>query len=172
MSLRRPLGVSAGVVGLVLAWLGGVAIVQLTGAVAVLIVLAATSVGAAIAAVVGWWSLGSIRIGAPSAPALVERDASFPIELPIASRRRVWVELRRGTEVIASGWTDDDRFVGTAATERRGDRSDRGASPGHRSAGTVVVGSDERDRHRSDRGRRAGQRRTCGRPTVESVRRR
>ena len=120
VSLRRPLGVSAGVVGLVLAWLGGVAIVQLTGAVAVLIVLAATSVGAAIAAVVGWWSLGSIRIGAPSAPALVERDASFPIELPIASRRRVWVELRRGTEVIASGWTDDDRFVGTAATERRG----------------------------------------------------
>ncbi|MEQ9162385.1 MAG: hypothetical protein RLN74_06730, partial [Ilumatobacter fluminis] len=120
MSLRRPLGVSAGVAGLVLAWLGGVAIVQLTGAVAVLIVLATTAIAAIVAGVAGWLALGNVRVGEPSMPSLVERGVPVAFELPVRSDRPVWVEVRDGDAVVASGWTDGVRLINTAMFGRRG----------------------------------------------------
>ena len=120
VSARRPLGVSAGVVGLVLAWFGGVAIVQLTGAVAVLVMLAATAVGGLVAVSAGWLALGKVVIGELTAPSLVERGVEFAFELAVDSRRPVWVELRRGAETIAAGWSDGARLHGVATTDRRG----------------------------------------------------
>lgn len=120
VSLRRPLGVSAGVAGLVLAWLGGVAIVQLTGAVAVMIVLATTAIAAIVAGVAGWLALGNVRVGEPSMPSLVERGVPVAFELPVRSDRPVWVEVRDGDAVVASGWTDGVRLINTAMFGRRG----------------------------------------------------
>ena len=124
VSLRRPLGVSAGVAGLALAWLGGVAIVQLTGAVAVLIVLATSAVAAVVAGFAGWSALGRVRVGDLSAPALVDRGVPFPVEIPVHSERPMWVELRSDDDVLMSGWTDGERLAGRATIDRRGAVSD------------------------------------------------
>jgi transglutaminase-like putative cysteine protease len=120
VTLRRPFGVSAGTVGLVLAWLGGLAIVQLTGAVAVLILLAAGVVATVAAAVAGWSALGTVQVGSPRLPTLVTQGEEFPIEVPVTSRRPVWVEVRRGAENVAAGWSDGERFTSTASTAGRG----------------------------------------------------
>ena len=124
VTVRRPFGLSAGTVGLVLAWLGGAAIVQLTGALAVLIMLAVGLAAATVAVVSGWWALARVDVGPVRSPALVTQGEAFPIEFPVSSRRRLWVEVRRGSEVVASGWSDSSRFAASATTARRG-RIDR-----------------------------------------------
>jgi transglutaminase-like putative cysteine protease len=120
VTLRRPLGVSAGTVALALAWLGGAAIVQLTGAVAVLILLAVGLVAATAVAIAGYTALAGVELSTPELSTLVTQREEFPIALDVATRRPVWVELRRGTEPIASGWTHGNRFEAMAVTAVRG----------------------------------------------------
>jgi Transglutaminase-like superfamily/TgpA N-terminal domain len=120
VTVRRPFGLSAGTVGLVLAWLGGAAIVQLTGAVAVLIMLAVGLAAATVAVAAGWWALARPDLAQVRAPAVVTQGDEFPIEFRLRSRRPLWVEVRRGAEVVASGWSDSSRFAASATTMRRG----------------------------------------------------
>jgi protein-glutamine gamma-glutamyltransferase len=120
VTLRRPLGVSAGTVALALAWLGGAAIVQLTGAVAVLILLAVGLVAATAVVTAGWTALSRVALTTPELPTLVTRGEGFPIGVGVRTRRPVWVELLRGSEPIASGWTDGERFESAAVTATRG----------------------------------------------------
>jgi transglutaminase-like putative cysteine protease len=120
VTLRRPLGVSAGTVALALAWLGGAAIVQLTGAVAVLILLAVGVVAATAVAIAGWTALARVGLSTPELPSLVTQGEEFPIAVGVVSRRPVWVDVRRGDASIAAGWTDGHRFESTAVTASRG----------------------------------------------------
>lgn len=120
VTFRRPFGVSAGSVGLVLAWLGGAAIVQLTGATPVLILLAAGLVLATLAVVLGWIALTPCHVGAPEMPVLAVQGEPFPLRLPVRTRRPAWVDVRRGAEVVASGWSDGSTFEASASTARRG----------------------------------------------------
>jgi hypothetical protein len=120
VTLRRPLGVSAGTVALALAWLGGAAIVQLTGAVAVLILLAVGLVAATAVVIGGWTALSRVELSTPELPTLVTQGEAFRVAMDVSTRRPVWVELHRDAEVISSGWTDGERFDTTAVTATRG----------------------------------------------------
>lgn len=120
VTVRRPFGLSAGTVGLVLAWLGGAAIVQLTGAVAVLIMLAVGLAAASVAVASGWWALARVELAHVRTPTVATQGDEFPIEFELRSRRPIWTEVRRGTEVVASGWSDTSRFSASASTTRRG----------------------------------------------------
>jgi len=104
-----------------MAWLGGAAIVQLTGATSVLILLVAGVVAAIVAVVTG----------APSAPGIVTQGEEFPLRIPIVTTRPVWAEVRVGssetsigTRDLGAGWTDGS-VLWLSATPRERGRIDR-----------------------------------------------
>lgn len=118
MSLR-PVGVSAGFAGLVLAWFGGVAIAQLTGATPVLIVLASGVVMLAGATFVGYLVIRRARVATISLPPVSTVGDPFHVVVELTGDRPVWVELRRDGEIVASGW-GTDRLATTATMGERG----------------------------------------------------
>lgn len=133
------LGTSPGVGGLVLAWLGGVAIVRLTGATPVVLILAAGAVLGIAALVSGWWAarrhVGGVRL--PST-ATVGLDTPIDVLLdPAGSRRPLWIEVRVSGERTASGWSTGDVTAMTARFARRGEVKDVDVIV--RSAGSVGV---------------------------------
>ena len=97
---QRLGGVSPGFGGLVCAWFGGVAIVRLTGATPVLLILAAGAVLAAAAIVSGWLTVhhrhvAEVRL---SPTATVGVDVSVDLRLVGTGLRSevprpVWIEL-------------------------------------------------------------------------------
>ncbi len=118
--MTRPVGVSAGTAGLVLAWACGTMIAHLTGATPVVILLAAGLVLFAAAAVVGSITVRGTSIDAVRLPAVVTRGDPFGVSVAVTSARPVWIELRRDGRVVAAGWSEDGQFVGDATMERRG----------------------------------------------------
>jgi transglutaminase-like putative cysteine protease len=120
LNLARPVGLSAGSLGLLLAWVGGAAIARLTGATPVVIVLVAGAVWAGIAAAAGWFAIRRARVGAVSMPPFSTAGEGFPIRAEISADRPVWVEFRSGGAVVASGWSAGGWFSGTAVMQRRG----------------------------------------------------
>ncbi len=119
-TLARPVGLSAGALGLLLAWGGGLAIARLTGSTPVVITLVAAVVWAVVAFSTAWLAAHRIRIGEVVMPAHSTQRTPFPIAVEVASTRPVWVEVRSAGATIASGWTGPDGFVGEATMERRG----------------------------------------------------
>ena len=120
----RPTGVAPGVMGLALAWAGGLAIARLTGATPVVIVLAAGVVWCAGAVVAGYLTLRKVAVGDVVLPPIVTAGDRFPVRAELRASRPVWVELRDGKRVLASGWSWGDGWVATATAERRGSISD------------------------------------------------
>ena len=116
----RPSGLAPGVLGLALAWAGGLAIARLTGATPVVIVLAAALVWFAGASVAGYLALRKVSVGDVVVPPIATAGAGFPIRADIRSTRPVWVDVRRDRHVIANGWSWGNGFEATATTERRG----------------------------------------------------
>lgn len=106
--------------GLALAWAGGLAIARLTGATAVVIVLAAAVVWVAGAIVAGYLTLRKVSVGEARLPPIVTAGAEFPVRVEVSARRPVWVELCHGRAVLASGWSWGDGWEATATSERRG----------------------------------------------------
>ncbi len=115
---QRLVGASPGVGGLVFAWFGGVAIVRLTGATPVVLVLAAGAVLGVAAIVSGWVDAASSHRWrrAPSATATVGVDV--PVDVcfthdgrPSAAARPVWVELRVRNDRVAAGWSATSRDI-------------------------------------------------------------
>jgi transglutaminase-like putative cysteine protease len=115
----RPSGLAPGVLGLGLAWAGGLAIARLTGATPVVIVLAAALVWFAGAFVAGYLVLRRASVGDVVVPPIATAGAEFPIRVDVRSTRPVWVEVRRDRHVIASGWSSGNCLEATATTERR-----------------------------------------------------
>ena len=83
----RPAGLAPGVLGLVLAWTGGLAIARLTGATPVVIVLAAAVVWFAGALAAGYLVLRKVSVGAVALPPIVTAGAEFPVRVEVRSTR-------------------------------------------------------------------------------------
>ena len=119
--MPRPVGVSAGAAGLVMAWFGGVAIAQLTGATPVVIVLAGGVILFVAALIAGSAVVRPVRAESVVLPPVSTVGDPFDIAVELSGGRRpVWVEVRCGAAVVASGWSDPQRMVGTATMAARG----------------------------------------------------
>ncbi len=116
----RPVGVSAGGLGLVLAWMGGVAIAQLTGATPILIVLAAGVVLFAAAVVDGLLTAARTRVGGITLPHASEVGEPVAITGEITAPRPVFVEIKSDGDEVARGWASATAFAGSGAFRRRG----------------------------------------------------
>ena len=116
----RPVGISAGGLGLAMGWIGGAAIAQLTGATPVVIVLAAGVVLMAGAVLDGWFSALRTSIGGVVLPHASDQGSPVPLSVDIASPRPVFVEVLVGGERVAEGWSGATRFVDEATFRRRG----------------------------------------------------
>ncbi len=103
----RPAGWSPGAGTLVGAWLAGAAIARLTGASAVILLLAAALVAMGFEVVAGWWSARTAHVRSIVAPAVA--NVAEPVDLLVAldaptsaravERRRVTLLLSDGTVV-------------------------------------------------------------------------
>ena len=100
----RPTGWSPGTGSLLGAWLASAAIARLTGASAVILLLAATLVATLFEIAVGWWSARSIHTGPALAPAVatVGDQATVMITIDGATSARA-IERRRVTLSTADG---------------------------------------------------------------------
>ncbi|HUF99461.1 MAG TPA: transglutaminaseTgpA domain-containing protein [Ilumatobacter sp.] len=120
---ERPVGTSPGVGGLVLAWFGGVAVVRLTGATPVVLVLAAGVVLGLAAVFSGWWTVRRCHIRGLRLPATATAGADVPVDVTLVVPKRarpVWLELRVRDERIAAGWSTGEVTPLTARFTRRG----------------------------------------------------
>lgn len=120
VTAARPVGVSAGGLGLLFAWLGGAAIARLTGATPVVIVLAAGAVWFVGAAVSGWRAVSGVDVGIVRLPTAVDQAQPFTSTCDVRSRRSVWVEVRSAGTVVAQGWSHAGVFEGAGTFARRG----------------------------------------------------
>ena len=118
--MSRPASVSAGGFGLVLAWLGGVALAQLTGSTPVLIVLAAGLVMSLGAITGGYLVVRRVTIRSVLLPAFSTIGDRVPIRIESVAARPVFVEVRAFGELVASGWSDSKGLATSAIMTRRG----------------------------------------------------
>ena len=103
----RPAGWSPGTSTLLAAWIASAAIARLTGATAVILLLAAAVVAFAFEFAAGWWAARSVRVDAVVAPAVVTAGQSCHLLVDIeaspgaraAERRRVSLLLADGSPV-------------------------------------------------------------------------
>jgi transglutaminase-like putative cysteine protease len=133
--MSRPVGVSAGAIGLALAWIGGATIARLTGATPVVIVLAAGLVLSVAAVLAAPLALRSIKVGRVQMPPIVSQGERFTLSLELDAPRPVWVEIATDGHVVSSGWAADGSFVGEGVMERRG--ATETLDIGVRSAGVI-----------------------------------
>ncbi len=118
--MSRPVGVSAGGFGFVLAWLGGVALAQLTGSTPVLVVLAAGLVMFVGAIIGGYLVVRRVAVRSISMPPFSTIGDAVPIRIDIAAARPVFIEIRASGELAASGWNDSKGLNTSAIMTRRG----------------------------------------------------
>ncbi len=118
----QPVGLSAGSVGLTLAWLGGAAIARLTGATPVVIMLAVMAMAAIVATAESLWSLRRVHVDNITLPAMSTQGETIPLVIDIRSPRPIWVEVVHECMTVACGWSDprSDRFEAEAGFARRG----------------------------------------------------
>ena len=103
--MTRPIGGSAGALGLVLAWAGGAAIARLTGATPVVIVLIVAVVMGIIAVFAGWSTVTRTPILGAALPMMSTQRHESPVTIELGGSRPVWLEVRDGETVVASGWS-------------------------------------------------------------------
>ena len=113
----RPAGWSPGTSTLLAAWVASAAIARLTGASAVILLLAAAVIAFVFELVGGWWAARSVRVDSATTPAVVTVDepCRLVVALDAPSTARA-VERRRMSLVLVDGTSipvDDD----AAATE-------------------------------------------------------
>lgn len=105
---------------MVLAWFGGAAIVRLTGAAPVMLVLAAAFVFLVGASLSGLITLLRTAVDLVELPPSSTLGEPVPMRAAVRSPRPVWVEVRVGRHTVASGWAADGRFAEPVTMIRRG----------------------------------------------------
>lgn len=116
----RPVGLSAGTLGLVVAWVGGAAIVRLTGAAPVMLVLAAGFVVFLAATMSGLLTALRTSVGSVELPRASTVGEPLPMRARVTAPRAVWVECRVDGSIVARGWARDGWFTAPASMLRRG----------------------------------------------------
>jgi len=119
----RPVGWSPGTGILIGAWIGSAAIARLTGATAVILLLAATLVGFVFEIATGWWATRSIRVDSVIAPREVTVDEHCRLLISIDGRRSTFATERRRIVVL-----QPDGTIATVDTERVGSDDAVGAA--------------------------------------------
>lgn len=114
--LNRLAGLARGAAALGIAWGIAAMIALLTGAAAVVILLAVGLVAFVASALDGWWSVRTSAEPLVTAPKLAETGAEMEWHLHNAATRQVFVELRLDEQLVASGWVrrGENRLIGTA----------------------------------------------------------
>ena len=82
----RPAGISPGTGAFVAAWIVGAAIARLTGAAAVLLLLAIGVIGLAAAGCSGWLAARKLRVSGVAVPTVVNVDAETTITIMLSTR--------------------------------------------------------------------------------------
>ena len=112
----RPAGWSPGTSTLLGAWVAGAAIARLTGASAVILLLAAAIIGFVFEFIAGWWAARAVRVDSASTPPVVTVGESCRLFVALdASGGARALERRRVSLVLADGTTVG---VDDAATAR------------------------------------------------------
>ena len=96
----RPIGWSPGTGILIGAWIGSAAIARLTGATAVILLLATTVVGFVFEIAAGWWAVRSVRVDSVIAPGAVTVDEHCRLLISIDSRRAASAPEQRRIVVL------------------------------------------------------------------------
>ena len=96
----RPIGWSPGTGILIGAWIGSAAIARLTGATAVILLLATTVVGFVFEIAAGWWAVRSVRVDSVIAPGVVTVDEHCRLLISIDSRRAASAPEQRRIVVL------------------------------------------------------------------------
>lgn len=118
---RRPVGISRGVAHLVFAVGAVYGLIALTGAVALVVMLAASAVGGAVACVTGWWRLRAVRHLSVSAPSRATVGDLVRVGLTVPSRSGpVHVRIIGLGAETTTGWLQDGTFTCTVALGQRG----------------------------------------------------
>jgi transglutaminase-like putative cysteine protease len=118
--VTRPVGLSAGSLGLLIAWLVGLAIGRLTGATPVIIVLAAGFVLLLAAVPTGYIALRRVSVDRVVLPPRSNQGDEVRLVADVRTARPVWIEMRAGDRTVASGWTSNGRFDAAGAFVVRG----------------------------------------------------
>lgn len=118
--MARPVGLSAGTLGLVVAWFGGAAIVRLTGAAPVMLVLAAGLVVGVAAATSGLVTVLRTRVDRVELPRSSTLGDPFTMRAAVHAPRPVWVDVRADDVVVSRGWAHGGHFEEPATMLRRG----------------------------------------------------
>jgi transglutaminase-like putative cysteine protease len=116
----RPVGVSAGGLGLLLSWFGGVAIAALTGATPVYVVLAAGFVAFGAAVLDGLLTALRTHVGAIVLPHSSVQSEPVTVAVEFKAPRPVWLALQAAGDDVAAGWTSTDGWIGDAVFRHRG----------------------------------------------------
>lgn len=119
-TLNRPAGLARGAAALGIAWMIAAMIALLTGAAAVVIILAVGLVAFVASALDGWWSVRTSAEPSVTAPSIAEAGSEMEWHLHSAATRQVYVEIRVESQLVAGGWVrrGETRLIGTAP--RRG----------------------------------------------------
>ncbi|MGB8859401.1 MAG: transglutaminaseTgpA domain-containing protein [Ilumatobacteraceae bacterium] len=114
--MSRPIGASYGAFSLGIAWLVTGAFAILTGASAVVILLAIGLVAFAAGVLSGWAALRGVQVVSLATTGLTEEGEEVSWRMELAGAARVFVELRISSAVVASGWFEPgvDTLAGTA----------------------------------------------------------
>ena len=121
----RLAGVAHGVPALVIAWMAAGMIALLTGATAVVILLAIGLVTAAAALLTGWFAVRRAKVVAVSTAGLASVDDDMVWHVDATTRRPVFARVRLTathgvTHTVAHGWLDSGRVALAGTTPDRG----------------------------------------------------
>ena len=114
--LSRPAGLSRGAASLGIAWMIAAMIAALTGAAAVVMILAVGLVAFVASALDGWWAVRRSAEPTVLAPALADSGSEMEWQVHSSSARQIYVELRVDATLVGSGWARPgvNSIVGTA----------------------------------------------------------
>ena len=114
--LNRPAGLSRGAASLGIAWMIAAMIAALTGAAAVVMILAVGLVAFVASALDGWWVVRRSAEPIVAAPSLAESGSEMEWQVHSSTIGQMYVELRVGATLVGSGWAQPgaNTIVGTA----------------------------------------------------------
>ena len=118
--LNRPAGLSRGAASLGIVWMMAAMIAALTGAAAVVMILAVGLVAFVASALDGWWAVRQSAQPTVDAPSLADAGSEMVWQVHSSDTRQMYIELRVGTALVGSGWARPGANTLTGTAPERG----------------------------------------------------